>query len=76
MIMNVEVRSYLPLVLWDCGRDEEAVRVWLKMTDEGYHRREYPEVSYAAIEGLVFGYMGVRCNADEERPYPALLEAG
>ncbi len=63
--MNVEVRSYLPLVLWDCGRDEEAVRVWLKMTDEGYHRREYPEVSYAAIEGLVFGYMGVRCNADD-----------
>lgn len=62
--MNVEIRSYLPLVLWQNGRDREAMRVWLKMTDAGYHRREYPEVSYAAVEGLVFGYMGLQSNAD------------
>ena len=62
--MNVEVRSYVPLVLWNCGRGRDALRVWLKMTDESYRRREYPEVSYAAIEGLVFGYMGLECGAE------------
>ena len=62
--MNVEVRSYVPLVLWKYGRDRDALRVWLKMTDESYPRREYPEISYAAVEGLVFGYMGIECGAE------------
>ncbi len=63
-VMNVEIRSYLPLVLWQNGRDPDAMRIWMKMTDPGYPRREYPEVSYAALEGLVFGYMGVQCDAE------------
>ena len=61
--MNVEVRSYLPLILWQHGRAEDAMRVWLKMTDNGYPRREYPEVSFAAIESLIMGYMGIHADA-------------
>ena len=75
-VMNVEIRSYLPLVLWQNGRDPDAMRIWMKMTDPGYHRREYPEVSYAALEGLVFGYMGVQCDAESGTvtTQPALSE--
>lgn len=62
-IMNVEIRSYLPAILWKFGRNEEAMRVWLKMTAKDYPRREYPEISYAAVESLVAGYMGVQADA-------------
>ncbi len=62
--MIVEIRSYMPMLLWKYGKDDEAMRVWLKMTDENYQRREYPEVSYAAIEALLCGYMGISANFD------------
>lgn len=64
-IMNVEMRSYFPAILWHHGRNEDAMKVWLKMTDKGYTRREYPEVSYAAVESLVLGYMGIRPDASQ-----------
>jgi len=62
--MNVEIRSYFPLILWRNGRHEDAKRIWLKMTAKDYHRREYPEVSYAAVESLIFGYMGLEADAE------------
>lgn len=62
--MNVEIRSYVPMLLWKYGRDDEAMRVWLKMTDESYQRRDYPEVSYAALEALLCGYMGIGADFD------------
>lgn len=61
--MNVEVRSYLPAILWHYGRNADAMRIWLKMTAKDYPRREYPEISYAAVESLIFGYMGVQADA-------------
>jgi hypothetical protein len=62
--MNVEIRSYIPMLLWKYGRDDEAMHVWRKMTDENYKRREYPEVSYAVIEALLCGYMGIGADFD------------
>lgn len=61
--LNVEDRSYLPEILWRYGRDEAAMKVWLKMTAPDYKRREYPEVSYAAVDALICGYMGLRADA-------------
>ena len=63
--MIIEIRSYLPMLLWKHRRDEDAMRVWLKMTAEDYPRREYPEVSYAAVEALFCGYMGISADADK-----------
>lgn len=61
--LNVEDRSYLPEILWRFGRDEAAMSVWLKMTAPEYKRREYPEVSYSAVDALICGYMGLQVNA-------------
>lgn len=62
--MIVEIRSYLPTLLWKYRRDGDAMRVWLRMTAEDYPRREYPEVSFAAVEALFCGYMGISADAD------------
>jgi len=59
----VELRSYYPAMLWRYGWDADAMRIWLKMTAEGYERRDYPEVSYAAVEALFCGYMGIAADA-------------
>ena len=59
----VELRSYYPAMLWRYGWDADAMRIWLKMTAEGYERRDYPEVSYAAVESLFCGYMGITADA-------------
>ena len=61
----VELRSYYPAVLWKYGWDGEAMRIWLKMTAEDYKRRDYPEVSYAAVEALFCGYMGISADAEK-----------
>ena len=60
----VELRSYYPAMLWKYGWDADAMRIWLKMTAEDYKRRDYPEVSYAAVEALLCGYMGITADAD------------
>jgi len=61
--LNVEDRSYIPEILWRYGRDDDAMRIWLKMTSPDYKRREYPEVSFAAVDAIVCGYMGLRADA-------------
>ena len=61
--MNVELRSYMSEVLWDVQMDEAALAIWRRSTAPGYARREYPEVSFAAIGSLVSGYMGLRPDA-------------
>lgn len=60
---NQEERSYLPEILWRYGANEAAEEVFLRMTGPGYQRREYPEVSFAALGAIAEGYMGVRPNA-------------
>jgi hypothetical protein len=62
---NEEERSYMPEILWRYGADEAAQRIWLAMTSPGYNRREYPEVSFAALGAVAAGYMGVCPDAAE-----------
>lgn len=60
---NQEERSYVPEILWRYGLNEDALRIWLTMTAPSYGRREYPEVSFAAVGAMASGYMGIRPDA-------------
>ena len=57
--INIEEESYAPLVLFRYGRSDTAYHVLLDLSDPAKPRREYPEVSYAVVAGLVSGAMGV-----------------
>lgn len=61
---NIEMHSYLPELFYRYGALERGYRSWLSLTDTSLYRREYPEASYAALEGLVTGMMGIRPRAD------------
>ena len=56
---NVENTSYLPYVFYREGFSDTARRTLLYLADPATARREYPEVSFGVIEGIVLGYMGV-----------------
>ncbi len=74
----VEERSYVPEVLWRYGEHEAALAVWLRMTHRDYARREYPEISYAALGGMASGYMGISPDASKRavRTRSAILGDG
>ena len=57
--INIEEESYAPLVLFRYGGRDAAYRVLLDLSDPAKPRREYPEVSYAVVAGVVSGAMGV-----------------
>lgn len=60
---NVENTSYYPLIYYKYGRWEEARRYLLWLADPSTKRREYPEVSYGVVEGVVQGMMGISPDA-------------
>lgn len=60
--LNVESLSYLPLLYCDYGYYEKAYNLILALSDPSETRRTYPEVSYAIIEGIICGLMGVKLN--------------
>ncbi|WP_316632441.1 hypothetical protein [uncultured Flavobacterium sp.] len=60
---NVESLSYLPFLLYKYGYGDKAYEYILHLTDPATKRREYPEVSYGVIEGIVHGYMGIEPDA-------------
>lgn len=60
---NVESSSYLPFLLYKYGFRDKAYDYILHLTDPTTKRREYPEVSYGVIEGIVHGYMGIEPDA-------------
>ena len=60
---NVEVRSYLPEVAYRYELRDTAYAKLMEMLDPALKRREYPEVSYAAVGAIVEGLMGVRPDA-------------
>lgn len=57
--INIEEESYIPLTLFRYGRNEAAYQVLADISSPQKNRREYPEVSYAAIEAIVSGVMGL-----------------
>jgi hypothetical protein len=56
---NVETTSYLPFLFYREGYWEAARRTLLYLSDPGTPRREYPEVSFGVVQGVVNGLMGV-----------------
>lgn len=60
---NVENLSYLPFLLYKYGFENKAYEYILYLTDPATKRKEYPEVSFGVIEGIVHGYMGIEPDA-------------
>lgn len=57
--INIEEESYIPIVLFRYGRSVKAYEVLFDLTRPDKPRREYPEVSYAAVAAIVSGAMGI-----------------
>lgn len=66
-VMNVETRSYLPLILFENGFDHDGYLQILKLSDPATLRREYPEVSFSVIESMISGLMGIDADATKNR---------
>lgn len=60
---NIENISYLPYLFYKNGDWEQARKFILYLSDATTARREYPEVSFGVIEGIVQGLMGVKPDA-------------
>jgi len=60
---NVENTSYLPLIFYNKGSWDKARDFILYLSDKKTARREYPEVSFGVIEGIVQGLMGITPDA-------------
>ena len=73
---NVEEGSYLPKIFYDFGRNILAYEAIMDLSQESKNRREYPEVSYGVIEGLVSGMLGLYADARENviKTIPHLTE--
>ncbi|MCF0072884.1 hypothetical protein LZD49_20565 [Dyadobacter sp. CY261] len=64
---NMENQSYFPYVLGQYGYPEQIRSQVLHLTDPATKRREYPEVSYGAVQGIVQGIMGIDADARVNR---------
>jgi hypothetical protein len=60
---GVEDRSYLPELFYAYGHPLVAHDDLMEQLEPGYDRREYPEVSYAAIGSIVTGMLGIAPDA-------------
>jgi len=56
---NVENTSYLPYLFYREGYWDTARHTLLYLADPSTERREYPEVSFGVVQGVVMGLMGV-----------------
>ena len=73
---NVENTSYLPYLFYKNGRWEKAKEYIRFLTDPSTKRREYPEVSYGVIDGIVHGLMGVNPSASTNTLSTLLRDEG
>jgi hypothetical protein len=60
---NIENTSYYPYLFYKNGLWDEARKCILYLSDPATQRREYPEVSFSVIEGVVHGLMGIDPDA-------------
>lgn len=60
---NVETTSYFPYLFYKNGQWDQARRYILHLSNPETPRREYPEVSFGVIDGIVQGLMGIAANA-------------
>jgi hypothetical protein len=64
---NIENESYFPYLLGQYGYTNQVRDYILHLTDLKTKRREYPEVSYGVIQGIVQGIMGIDADARVNR---------
>lgn len=64
---NMENQSYFPYVLGQYGYPEQIRKQVIYLTDPATKRREYPEVSYGTVQGVVQGIMGIEADARVNR---------
>jgi len=62
---NAENTSYLPYLFYKFGHWKQAKDYILLLNDPSTERREYPEVSYGVIEGIIHGLMGISPSASK-----------
>lgn len=62
---NIENISHFPLLWYRYGYTDEAYNILETIVSA--NRREYPEVSYGMIEGIVCGTMGILPSASQKR---------
>ena len=60
---GVEMNTYYPLETYRYGKAEDAYRLLVRLVSPDLKRREYPEVSFAAIEAIGMGLMGIQADA-------------
>ncbi len=65
--LNVENRSYLSYQFARYGYADEAYKNIVHLMHPATKRREYPEVSFGVMEGIVQGVMGVSADAGSNR---------
>jgi len=64
---NVENLSYHSLIYYKNGYWEKAYQNILHLANPSTARREYPEVSFGVVEGIVQGLMGIDADASAHR---------
>ncbi len=60
---GVEMNTYYPLEFYRAGRKEEGYSLLTRLMSPDLKRREYPEVSYAVLETVAMGVMGIEPDA-------------
>ncbi len=65
--LNIETQSYLPVILYNHDLKNKANDYIIHLASPETKRREYPEVSFGVIEGIVQGLMGIEPDAISDR---------
>ena len=60
---GVEMNTYYPFEFYRAGRKEEGYSLLTRLMSPDLNRREYPEVSYAVLETIAMGVMGIEPDA-------------
>lgn len=63
--INIESQSYLPQLFYNFDQNQRAFKELLDLSHPEKNRNEYPEVSYACIESMVEGLMGLSIDAHQ-----------
>ncbi len=61
--INIESQSYLPKLFYNFDEQHRAFEELMDLSHPMKERKEYPEVSYAIVEAILEGLMGLSTNA-------------
>jgi hypothetical protein len=70
--INIELESYLPQVFFTYGQSAPAYDRIFALSDLARERREYPEVSFAVVDSIVTGVMGINVQLAMGQSVPTI----